>query len=157
MFIPTHIRKLTHIRKGYFRSQLPTTVGQLLGNTHWRMPATVSRRTVVTTVTISLTREGIAGHRHVGGAEPCDHQAGGGSRSSPGIVAASVANCWANPYPAASICANSAVVVCRPTTLVRESTDSCACGTSICASSCEALIMNRRICPRQLSETDMRY
>ena len=53
-----HIRKLTHIRKGYFRSQLPTTVGHLLGNTHWRMPATVSRRILVTTVTIFLIQEG---------------------------------------------------------------------------------------------------
>ena len=60
-------------------------------------------------------------------------------------VAASVANCWANPYPAASICANSAVDICRPATLVRESTDSCDCGTSICAPSCESLIVNRRI------------
>ena len=46
------------IPKGYFRSQLPTTVRQLLGNTHWRMPTTVSRRTLVTTVTIFLIQEG---------------------------------------------------------------------------------------------------
>jgi hypothetical protein len=52
--------RLTHIRKGHFRFQLPTTVGQLLGNIYWRMPATVSRRILVTTVTIALTQEGKA-------------------------------------------------------------------------------------------------
>jgi hypothetical protein len=56
----THIRKLTQIRIGHFRFQLPTTVGHLLGNIYWRMPATVSRRILVTTVTIALTQEGKA-------------------------------------------------------------------------------------------------
>ena len=50
---------MTHIRKGYFLIQLPTTVWQLLGNIAERMPATVSRRILVTTVTIPL-REGKA-------------------------------------------------------------------------------------------------
>jgi hypothetical protein len=56
----THIMKLSYIRKGYFRFYLPTSVGQLLGNIYWRMPATVSRRILVilvTTVTIALTQE----------------------------------------------------------------------------------------------------
>ena len=52
-------RRLTHIRKGYFLIQLPTTVGQLLGNIDERMPATVSRRILVTSVTIPL-RDGKA-------------------------------------------------------------------------------------------------
>ena len=45
--------------KRYFLIQLPTTVGQLLGNIDERMPATVSRRILVTSVTIPL-REGKA-------------------------------------------------------------------------------------------------
>ena len=53
-------RRLTHIRKGYFLIQLPTTVGQLLGNIDVRMPATVSRRSLVTTVTMRWIREGKA-------------------------------------------------------------------------------------------------
>ena len=47
-------RRLTHIRIGYCLFQLPTTVGQLLGNIDGRMPATVSRRMLVTTVTLSV-------------------------------------------------------------------------------------------------------
>ncbi len=111
-----YISKLTHIRKvRYCRFQLRlptrTTVGQLLGNIHWRMPATVSRRILVTTVTISLIREG----------KP-------------------------RPHPS---------VPTRPSTLVALRPHYCAnrpirapASAEPPYASCEALIMNRRICSR---------